>query len=164
MTLIIPGYSISNKDWAYKVKDELKDLSPEVFEWTHWSDKNIKFSAKDESQKIKDLIVESETNIIAKSIGTLSISYIINEIKINKVIFCGIPINDINSNSLAVYQNLGKFDPKKIMVFQNENDRHGNFEDVKNFLFEINRGIQITKTPGSTHDYPYFQEFINFLK
>ena len=36
-TIILPGYSLRNKEWAYEVKDNL-DLEHEVIvhEWEHW--------------------------------------------------------------------------------------------------------------------------------
>src|SRR6266478_1786851 len=101
-TIILPGYSHKNKDWALEVQENIPDS--EVYEWEHWSDVNIRFNAKEEAQRIKNLIGESEVNIIAKSIGTMVIMMTLKEIKINKIILCGVPVNDLNEDDKWNYK------------------------------------------------------------
>ncbi len=165
-TLIIPGYSTKNKDWAYEVKKELQGFDINIYEWKHWSDPNIKFSARDEAKNIKNIVGEESINIIAKSVGTLVISLAIakEKLNVNKIIFCGIPINDISDDEKGEYRILSDIPSEKVIVFQNSEDEHGSFESLRRFLSQINPNIEIKETPGSTHNYPYFDKFEEFLR
>lgn len=160
-TIIIPGYSHKNKEWAEETSRKISDSV--VYEWKHWNDPTIRFSAKDEAQNIKSLIGNGEVNIIAKSIGTLVAMMAIRD-SIAKIVFCGIPINDLNEDDLWQYKILSDFPPQKIIVFQNSEDEHGSFVAVRKFLSQINPNIKIIEKSGKTHDYPYFEEFNEFLK
>ncbi len=169
-TVIIPGYSHKNKEWAEETMKNIPDS--EVYEWKHWNDPNIKFSAKAEAQNIseslslrdKNVIGANQINIVAKSIGTLVTSILLKSVKPNKIVLCGICINDLNEDELHEYKILSDFDPNNIIVFQNSEDEHGSFEEVRKFLSQINPNIKIIEKPGSTHEYPYYDEFIDFLK
>ncbi len=161
-TVIIPGYSHKNKEWAEETKKNIPDS--EVYEWKHWNDPNIKFSAKAEAQNIKILVGDVSFDIVAKSIGTLVTAILLNNLKPNKIVLCGICINDLNEDELHEYKILSDFDPNNIIVFQNFEDEHGSFEEVRKFLSQINPNIKIIEKPGSTHEYPYYDEFIDFLK
>ncbi len=163
--IVLPGYSFKNKDWVYEVKKRLSGFDIEVYEWEHWKNPEIKFSVKKEIEKIKKIVGEREVNIIAKSIATLVTATLIGESahRINKVILCGICINDLNEDELHKFGVLSDFDPKKIVVYQNSEDSHGSFEEVRKFLSQINPNIQIIEKPGSTHDYPYYEDFEKFL-
>src|SRR5258708_26511185 len=144
-TIIIPGYSHKNKEWADNVAQNLPDS--EVYEWKHWSDPNIKFSPKDEAKNIADL---KPINIVAKSIGTMvamiilkdSIASLQNDsstsFRAGKIILCGVPLNDLNEDDKYNYKILSDFPAEKIVVFQNTEDEHGRFEEVRNFLSQIN--------------------------
>lgn len=164
-TIVIPGYSTKNKEWAYEVKKELHDFDIEVYEWKHWSNAAVKFSARDEAKNIKNMVGEERIDIIAKSIGTLAISLAISKEKlnVNKIIFCGIPVNDISDDEKGEYRILSDLPSGKIVVFQNSEDEHGSFEELRRFLSQINPNIEIKETPGRTHDYPYYEDFKNFL-
>lgn len=165
-TIILGGYSTKNKEWTDETRDKLKaeGFDTKAYEWKHWSDINIKFSEKDETENLKKIVGESEINLIAKSIGTLVAAMLIKDIKINKIIFCGIPTNDMNEDEMRSYKILSDINPDKIIVFQNSTDEHGNFEQVRNFLSQINPQIKIVEKPGSTHNYPYYEEFKEFLR
>ena len=128
---------------------------------------------------------DSEVNIIAKSIGTLATTAIIKEtiakkaseffesanleevsddaMKLSKIILCGIPLNDMNEDEKWNYKILSDYPSEKIIVFQNSEDEHGTFEEVRRFLSEINPNIKVIEKPGSTHNYPYYSEFLEFL-
>lgn len=160
-TIILGGYSHKNKEWAEETSKNIPDS--DVFEWKHWSDINIKFIPKEEVENLKKLIEDKQINIIAKSIGTLVAVILMKNIKLNKIIFCGIPTNDMNEDELHEYKILSDVDPNKIIVFQNSTDEHGGFEQVRNFLSQINPQIKIIEEPGSTHNYPYYKEFKEFL-
>jgi len=160
-TIIIPGFSSKNKEWAYDVKKNIS--GSEVYEWPHWKDLSIKFKPKEEAKNILAIIGEGETNIIAKSIGTLIASILLKTAKVNKIIYAGIPINDMNEDDMYEYKILSDVDPKKVIVFQNSEDEHGSFVAVRKFLSQINPNIEIKEMPGKTHDYPYYDEFKEFF-
>ena len=160
-TIILPGYSHKNKEWAEEVAKNIPDS--EVYEWKHWSDLNVKFSAKEEAENVRKIITAGDTSIIAKSIGTLVAVMTLKNIKVNKVVFCGVPVNDINDDEKYEYKILADFPAEKIIVFQNSEDEHGKFEEVRNFLSQINPLIKIVEKPGGTHDYPYYEGFKEFL-
>ena len=162
-TLIFPGYSTKNKDWAYEARRNIE--GSHVYEWQHWlpSDTPAKFSVKTEVENIKKIIGEKEINILGKSIGTLIAAVLLKEMKFKKIILCGIPVNDLSEDDAHHYSVLGDIDPSQIVVFQNSDDEHGSFEEVRKFLSQINPNIKIVEKPGRTHDYPYFEDFKNFL-
>jgi len=47
----------------------------------------------------------------------------------------------------------------KIVVYQNSNDPHGSYEQVKKFEIEFKH----IEKPSYNHEYPYFEEFNKFL-
>lgn len=167
-TLILPGYHLKNKDWADKIKIELDPFFPTVvINWKHWkSDKPEKNWVEKESAKILHGEPGKVVNIIAKSIGTLVASYVVGTMPefVNKIILCGIPLNDIDQKEKENYINLKKIPSENILAFQNSEDPHANFDQVKTFLEAINENIKIIKKPRADHEYYYLNEFVDFLK
>jgi predicted alpha/beta hydrolase family esterase len=161
-TIIIPGYSHKNREWALEVQKNIPDS--QVHEWKHWSDSSIRFDAKDETHDIQNLIGDTEVNIIAKSIGTLVVMMALKNLKVKKLILCGIPINDLNEDDKWNYKILSDLPSDNVMVFQNSDDEHGSFVEVRKFLSQINPNVKIIEKPGKTHDYPYYEEFKKFLE
>lgn len=163
-TIVIPGYSHKNKEWADETAKNIPDV--EVYDLKHWSDPAIKFSAKDEAESIASWAGKGGVNVVAKSIGTLIASIIIGKksLRLGKVVFCGIPVNDLNEDELHEYKILNDFPPDKIIVFQNSEDEHGSFEAVRKFLSQYNPSIKIVEKLGKTHDYPYYEEMAEFLE
>jgi hypothetical protein len=53
--------------------------------------------------------------------------------------------------------------PENIICFQNEEDPHGDFEQAKKFLSDVNPEILIISKPRSDHEYPYFDDYKKFL-
>ncbi len=168
VTIVLPGYSIKNKDWAMETSKEVRlsyDVRPIL--WDHWEDSGKKFDAKEKADDVIDVILDDSANIIAKSIGTLVASYMLQKIptRINKVIFCGIPLNDLNEvDKEVIKQALNVFPSEKIICFQNQDDPHGSFDQVNKFLSEVNPDIKATSKPREDHEYPYYPEFESFLK
>ena len=91
-TIILPGFSLHNKDWAEEIKSKIKLAHPiEVIYWEHWKNGGgMKF--KTEMEKFMKLIGDGEANIIAKSVGTGVVMKILPLLgsRINKIILCGI--------------------------------------------------------------------------
>ena len=166
---VLPGYSVTNREWAYEVRSKLMpDFAVQVHEWTHWIGGNTGFDVDIEAVRIIDSSKgEDKIDIIAKSIGTLVTMKVLKvlENKVRKIILCGIPLNDLQEEDFAVYKILnGISRSENIVCFQNSDDPHGNYQQVFNFLDNINPKIKINVKGGNTHDYPYYEEFFNFLK
>jgi pimeloyl-ACP methyl ester carboxylesterase len=158
-TLILPGYSEHNKTWVDEVAKNLKFngiIRP--FYWAHWTDETNKFDAKEKANLIAKHIKGDNINIIAKSLGTLVASYLYLLIpnQIEKIIFCGIPLTSLNDDELEVIKSCISKNDQKFLGFQNVGDPHGNFEEVKDFG-------NILMRSRDDHEYPYFDEFNNFL-
>ena len=70
-TIILPGFSEKNKDWAEEVKKNLKGEST-VISWAHWEmgEAEKEWTTK-EAQKIEENYKNKTINIIAKSMGTV---------------------------------------------------------------------------------------------
>lgn len=69
-TLILPGYSASNKDW---VDETTKNLKVEgiirPFYWMHWTDETSIFNAQEKAELIAKHLRGEKANIIAKDEG-----------------------------------------------------------------------------------------------
>lgn len=158
-TLILPGYSKTNKEWVDETVKNLKiDGIIRPFYWMHWTDETAIFDPQEKAGLIIKHLKGEKTNIIAKSLGTLVASLVCKMIpnQIEKVILNGIPLRDINSEELEIIKSAIRLNKDKIIVFQNNNDPHGTFEDVKDF------GNVVMKE-GNDHNYPFFVDFQGFL-
>lgn len=159
-TIILPGYSLRNKEWAGEIA---KEISAEVHFWRHWSGGSM--SKKYEVEKLVSDIKEDRVNILAKSVGTMVSMHLLQAAsnQINKIILCGIP--SVSDERLKLFKNsLKEFPGKKIIVFQNEKDPLGNFDEVKKFMSKVNPKIVVIKMPRGDHHYPYVNDFKKFLE
>jgi predicted alpha/beta-hydrolase family hydrolase len=165
ITYILPGFSLKNKEWLEECAMSLKvegTIRP-IF-WEHWDDSEAKFDKKEKATLLSRHSKGDKINIIAKSIGSLVASYIIEQVphQINKVIICGIPINDIGeSEKETIKKALESLGVEKLICFQNGGDPHGNFDQIRAFLPEK---IKVVSKERSDHHYPYYTEFNGFLK
>ncbi len=167
ITLILPGYSAHNKVWLEEVAGNINaDGEIRPIYWDHWTEPSKKFNAKEKARILSDISKNKVVNIIAKSLGTLVASYIIEKIpmQIEKVILCGIPLNDLSDthkeDMTRILKNLGDI---KILCIQNSSDPHGRFEDVKLFVASVNPKIEVIEKESNNHEYPYFDEISKFL-
>lgn len=165
--LILPGFSLHNKEWAYEVAKHIGSYSL-VHEWKHWqTESNNDFNPQDEGKTIIEQIGNDEVSIVAKSIGTYVTGLILPQIfdQIGKVILCGIPLGDLDDarkNQMII--NLRIVSPGRVLCIQNINDPHGRSGDVKILLEEINPAIQFIEKDRNDHEYPYFEDIKNFLE
>ncbi|NMC99471.1 MAG: hypothetical protein GYA62_07110 [Bacteroidales bacterium] len=163
-TFILPGYSSSNKEWLEQCSTSISvDGFIRPVYWDHWKDEKEIFDAKEKANLIARHSKGDKVNIIAKSIGTIVASLVINQIpdQINKVIFCGIPLNDINSlEKKIILDSIAKIDKAKIICLQNNKDPHGDESQVKDFLSD---SIEIKIKEADNHSYNYFKDFNDFL-
>ncbi len=167
-TLIFPGFSFKNKEWSDSTGRELnKSFPAKPIEWEHWQTGIARRNWIDmEVQKIIEKVGGKQINVIAKSIGTL-VSMHLLKLKpniVNRLILCGIPLNDISDSDKAIYGVIENFDLNSLLCIQNESDNHGSFSEAERFVHAINPEIKIISRPRSDHDYPYTEDFLGFLK
>ena len=163
-TIILPGYSPKNKQWAEDIKKDMNLGDVVVHEWKHW--KKGSFSVNFEIGQIMAKIGEGKVNIIAKSVGTRVATQLLERSseKIGKLILCGIPTKGDNEKTFIYYKNgLSNISPENVRVFQNEKDYFASYEVIVKFIGKINKKIKIIKMPRSDHHYPYPSEFKKFL-
>ncbi|MGA3292144.1 MAG: hypothetical protein ABSC49_03315 [Candidatus Microgenomates bacterium] len=168
VTIILPGYSSSNKKWLEETAKRINsDGEIRPIYWDHWENLDKKFIASQKAQLIDSVAGKRMVDIIAKSIGTLVAGYIIQKSpeKIRKVILNGICLNDLDEKDKEVLKSALKLmAPENIVCFQNENDPHGNFDQAKNFLSGVDPKIIVISKPRDDHEYFYIEEFKEFLK
>lgn len=164
-TVILPGYSPHNKDWALDIKKELKiGHHVLVHEWRHWSSGS--FSLPSEAESILKKVGKEKINIIAKSVGTRVAMHLIVKIpdQINKVILCGIPTKGESKVAKKSYsEGLSLLSPSQAIVYQNNKDPFASFAEIKKFIGAINPKIKVIKKPRADHQYPYSSDFQKFL-
>ena len=165
-TIILPGYSPHNKDWAEKVAKNLKTRTKDeivVHNWQHWQSGS--FSIKRELKKIGQEMGDGKVNIIAKSVGTRVVVSLLTSLpnRINKLILCGIPT--VSEDAKKIYsEGLSKIDNSKIVCFQNTKDPFATADEVREFIGSVNKKIKVVEKPRSDHDYSYFEDFVKFFK
>lgn len=161
-TLILPGYSLKNSEWASDIADRLGGEA-EVHEWQHWAKGS--FSLPRELSTIHEEIGDEKVNILAKSVGTrvaMSLLIYIPD-QIEKLVLCGIPTRGTSASAKENYSPLSKINPEKVLVFQNTKDPLAGYKDIKRFVGSINSEIKVVEMPHSDHSYPYPDEFRKFF-
>lgn len=164
-TLILPGYSPHNKDWAEEIASELElDHETLVHNWTHWGGGD--FSLKTELGKILEEIKDGKVNIIAKSVGVYVALNLIPKIplQVNKVILCGIASVVAEDRKALVASVLTKIPVESILCIQNEKDKYVPFADAERFYHTVEPKLKVVSRPRSDHNYPYPKDFASFLK
>lgn len=69
-TLILPGYSASNKEWVDETVRNLKvEGTIRPFYWMHWTDSNSKFDVQEKAELIAKHLRGEKANILAKDEG-----------------------------------------------------------------------------------------------
>jgi hypothetical protein len=170
-TIILPGQSVKNKEWAQEVKSKLESnqLVCETIEWTHWNHKiEGEFDTAGDLQRVKELIGEQKVNILAKSIGTFITAYLLDQIpsQLNKLVLCGIPLNFLKNHFLDedYFKVIKKANGKNITVLQNTADPLGSFEEIEKVFKKTNPEIKVLERKRDDHSYPHYQDFVDLLK
>lgn len=165
--LILPGYSIKNKGWAYALAEQLHEHKFGVIEWSHWSVEGSKFSALDETKKlVSQLQKEDSVVIVAKSVGTLVCVLALPSVsqRVEKLVLLGIPLRDLDLSDRMAYCELDSFPQQRLLVIQNSQDNHGTYQEVAEFLAQIDPGIKVISKGRTDHEYPYPEEIGEFLR
>lgn len=165
-TIILPGYSLKNKAWAIETAINLGlEVGKSVWAWQHWDDPETRFNFEIETAKIIKTNNEP-VNIIAKSVGTVVASNIVlkNKGLVNRLILCGVPVNDIDDREINIITSvLKQFDRKNVLCFQNTSDPHGTFDQIKKVFGASEIDIALVEKDRPDHEYPYYKEFQDFL-
>ncbi|MBI3396945.1 hypothetical protein HY045_00555 [Candidatus Woesebacteria bacterium] len=167
ITELFPGGSLKNKAWAEEIKRELDPgLNVSVVYWNDWEkgqDARVDFGL--ESSKALIIIGDKPYNILAKSVGSIvAVQVLAKAGRLpEKIVLCGLPLNDFPSEILEAYKILSGIPAEKILCIQNDQDPHGSFVQVKEFLAKINPGIKVVSKPADNHSYPYPEDFRDFL-
>ncbi len=159
ITFILPGYSVKNKEWADETAKNIKlDGQIRPVYWDHWTDDSQKFDAQEKADLIVRHAKGEKMNIVAKSIGTLVAALIIEKAanQVNKVILCGIPVNDLKAEKVEIIKKAISSLGKNVLIIQNDKDPHGTFDQVKDF------GKVISKS-ADDHEYLYNEDLQRFL-
>lgn len=82
--------------------------------------------------------------------------------RIEKLILCGIPVNDLNESEMDNCAKLSCYNPEDVLVFQNDKDNHGSFLEVAKLFNKLNLKMRIEKKHRSDHEYPSYGEFMKF--
>ncbi len=163
-TIILPGYSPYNKDWAENIKAQL-NLGHEVIVhyWRHWTSGS--FILTYELKKIQEEIGKEKVNILAKSVGVYVALNLIPKIvyQVNKVVLCGIA--NIKGNEIRKLLNevVSNISGEKILCIQNEKDKFVEYDEAREFYHSVNPNLKVISKPRQDHDYPYPEEFQEFL-
>ena len=162
-TIILPGYSEKNREWALEVKAALGD-DVVIHQWAHWS--NGKFFEQKEIEKIESEIASTRINIIAKSVGVSVLLSLTPQIpgKINKIILCGIASVSGEKKRKLLKEVVSLISPKNILCIQNEGDSFVKFSEAKKFYHSIEPRLNVLSKSRSDHKYPFYDDFRAFLR
>lgn len=164
-TIILPGYSPKNRDWAVKVKKNLKKNGGiVVHEWRHW--KSGSFYLPHEVKVLTDSIRDEKVNLLCKSVGTRVAMELISDLKdqINKVILCGIPTRFESDKTRNLYtKGLTHLSAEQVLCFQNKQDPFSPYDIIKKFIHSVNPKIKIISKERNDHHYPYYEDFRKFI-
>lgn len=165
---ILPGFSKRNHEWALDVQsgfEEQSSIDSTIVCWPHWETGNVEEGwIEKEALKITEKVGENTVNILAKSVGTMVAMEVLKQsVKVNKLILCGIPIEDFQEDSKERYRALCCVDINNVVIIQNDKDPHGNVSQVKSLISEFNPNVEIKTKIGNHHEYPYINDFIAFF-
>lgn len=165
LTIILPGYSEHNRNWAEEVAYQM-NLGHKVIvhNWKHWVSGS--FSLKREIESIIEEIGSERINIIAKSVGVYVALKLIPKIapQIKKVILCGIASVANEDRKELIDTVLSKIPIKNILCIQNESDKYVTFKEALNFYHSIEPKLNVISKPRNDHSYPYPTDFKIFLE
>lgn len=163
ITFVLPGYSKENRPWLETIAEGIKvDGQIRSISWDHWGEPKKEFDPKLKARLLSSIAKGKKVKVVAKSIASLVTAYMIlnNPSQFEKVILCGIPLNDLDDISGETIKSALKLlDPKDVVVYQNDQDPHGTYDEIRSFIDKINPEIKVIKKELNTHDYFYLEDF-----
>ena len=160
-TIILPGYSPHNRDWAEAIAAEIS--SAEVHAWAHW-DSGAQMDPRAELAAIQERIGPDVVNLLAKSVGCRLAARIVLQApgQLDRVIFCGIP--SVAADSRADLAGaLARLPADHILVVQNREDPYAPFSEVQGMIAGIDPEVRVVAGEREDHHYPYAEIFREFL-
>jgi len=162
------GRSKKNMNWIENVAKTFSIFFPkfEIIYYDSWIDESKNIDLDVETNKLsKFLEKENQFIIFAKSLGTIISLKALENIN-QKPIFCiflGVPLNllnEMNINSKYYFKNIDF----KTVVVQDSEDPFASYEEMSNFLKEINnQNIRLLKENGEGHEYLNFENYKDII-
>ena len=160
-TLILPGYSPRNRDWAEDLAAEIPGA--EVHAWAHW-DSGSQMDPRAELAAIQARIGPDTVHLLAKSVGCRIAGRVILQApaQVDRVILCGIP--SVNADTHAdLAAALARLPSERLLVVQNQADPYAPFSAVQEMLAGIDPAVQVVEGERDDHHYPFPDVFRAFL-
>lgn len=164
--LVLPGFSLKNKDWAENIKKGLGNkFNVYIAYWKHWTQGKADPDWIENEVKSLSTSIKPNSSLIAHSVGCIVAMKILqkNQTIFNKIILCGIPLYDFQKGDRNLFKILANQNLEKVLCVQNINDNHGSFAETKKFLHSIDPQINVVSKAASDHRYPYVELFNDFI-
>lgn len=161
--LLLPGNSILNKEWIYKMsslfKSAYKDSDIIVHEYEHWKDNSDGSLNIEHEVRILNQILDKNRSyfIFAKSAGTM-LTMILNqthpELTIEKAVFVGVPLRFIKNNGEDPKKLISSF-RRPTLFLQNKNDPYTSYEELITLLKSAGKrdDFKMQMLDGNDHEY-----------
>jgi hypothetical protein len=166
--ILLGGKSLKNQEWIEKVKYEFRIYFPnsEIIYYDHWNKKEFQEIDLDlEAKKLAECAkTKKYFSIFAKSMGTIITMKAVKEYGLNPVfcVFTGLPVNIINEH--PEYLNFINDFSCRSILFQNEKDNMGHYQDAKDFKEKARLiNLEVIQDTGQNHEYENFYEYLSFL-
>jgi pimeloyl-ACP methyl ester carboxylesterase len=161
-TIILPGYSHRNREWADEIADEI--AGAEVHAWPHWDTGRTLDVAK-ELAAIKKRVSTDQVNLLAKSIGCRMAAQIVLDrpAQIEKLILCGLPGTQVEARADFAAA-LARLPVERILVVQNRSDPYAAFTEVRDMIQSVAPGVRVVEGDRNDHHYPFPDVFKGFFE
>ncbi len=161
-TVILPGYSPHNLEWADAIAARLPGA--EVHHWAHW-ESGGNMDPRAELTAIQKRIGAGPAHLLAKSVGCRLAAHMVAKVpeRIGRVVFCGIPSTGKETQQDFTAA-LGTLPVDRFLVLQNTNDPYARHAEVAAMLAAIAPDLKVLPRPRDDHHYPYPEDFNQFLK
>lgn len=158
--LIFSGNSLRNRDYAFKIEANLKDLfgSTHIQDYQHWATGQEWIDLPHELETLKATKPSGKYGVFAKSIGTvLTVQAIQQGIIAPKfLLLCGIPLGYIVKDFPEFGKILASYNIPTVII-QNDEDPVGSSKEVHEYLNNYPKNHAFTTTKGTTHGYEDYE-------
>lgn len=160
-TIILPGYSPHNHEWAEDIAAELPEAVVHV--WGHWRPGGS-FDGAAETAAVLGEIDPGGANLLAKSVGCRVAAAVVGRApgRVGKLLLCGIP--GLGADLRAdLAEALAALPAERVLVVQNRADPYAPCEQVRAMIREIAPQVVVLEREREDHHYPYPGDFRAFL-
>ncbi|HUF38028.1 MAG TPA: alpha/beta fold hydrolase [Anaerolineales bacterium] len=161
-TILLPGYSPRNREWAEELAAEIPGA--EMHPWPHWETGGT-LDAAAELAAIKKRIGADTVNLLAKSVGCRIAARILRSApeQIHKLVLCGLPSTQVEARA-DFSAALARLPAERVLVVQNRLDPYATFKEVQAMIQGILPGVRLVEGDRDDHHYPYPEVFRGFLE